>query len=125
MPKSSISPSNLGFLARLRLGWRLLRDPRVPAWPKLVAPIIALLYVVSPVDVIPDFIPVLGQLDDLGVVAITLAVISMLAQWSPPAVVEQHLASLGSAMPAGWRHRTERGNDAEPIEAKYWVDDWK
>lgn len=118
MPNSSMNSLNLGFFSRLRLGWRLLRDPRVPAWPKLVAPIVTLLYVVSPVDVLPDFIPVLGQLDDLGVVAIALAVISMLAQWSPPAIVEQHMASLGASMPAGWRHRTERGDGGEPIEAR-------
>lgn len=125
MKQARIDPFSLGLWTRLRLGWRLLRDPRVPSWPKLLAPVITVLYVVSPVDVIPDFIPVLGQLDDIGVVAITLAIISMLAQWSPAEIVEQHLASLGTTpMTAARRERTYPAGQ-EPIEAKYWVDDWK
>lgn len=31
-----------------------------------------LLYVVSPIDLAPDFLPVIGQLDDLGVIALTV-----------------------------------------------------
>lgn len=125
MKHSGIDTLSLGFWTRLRLGWRLLRDPRVPSWPKLLAPAITLLYVVSPVDVIPDFIPVLGQLDDIGVVAIALAIISMLAQWSPADVVEQHLVNLGSRPMAAARRERTYPAGKEPIEAKYWVDDWK
>lgn len=125
MKHSRIDPLSLGFWTRLRLGWRLLRDPRVPSWPKLLAPVITLLYVVSPVDVIPDFIPVLGQLDDIGVVAIALTIISMLAQWSPVEVVEQHLTNLGSEPTMTTRRERVRPVGQEPIEAKYWVDDWK
>jgi uncharacterized membrane protein YkvA (DUF1232 family) len=47
-----------------RLLWRLLRDPRVPRRTKLVLGA-AVAYVASPVDLIPDFIPVAGLLDDL------------------------------------------------------------
>jgi uncharacterized membrane protein YkvA (DUF1232 family) len=50
---------------------RLLRDERVPVRAKL--PIVLLVpYLASPVDVIPDFIPVLGQLDDAVLVALVL-----------------------------------------------------
>lgn len=45
-----------------------VRDPRVSLWRKL-AGVLAVLYFVSPVDVLPDFIPVLGWLDDLGVLS--------------------------------------------------------
>ena len=121
---------NLGMIDRLRLGWRLLRDPRVPAWPKLVAPTVMAIYVLSPVDFVPDFIPVLGQLDDLGVVTLALAVIGMLAQWSPPEIVREHAAKLGlwdMSEAAARRPRAGRrkgGQQDEPIEAQYWVDDW-
>ena len=47
--------------------WLAARDPRVP-WPaKLIAGAVAA-YALSPIDLIPDFIPVLGYLDDLLIV---------------------------------------------------------
>ena len=54
-----------------RLLYRLLRDPRVAKADKvLVAAVIA--YVASPIDAIPDFIPLAGQVDDLFAVALVL-----------------------------------------------------
>ncbi len=55
----------------VKLVWRLARDPRVPARTKAVLLVIAG-YLVVPVDVIPDFVPGLGQLDDLVVIAFAL-----------------------------------------------------
>jgi uncharacterized membrane protein YkvA (DUF1232 family) len=50
---------------------RLLRDPRVPALSKAVLWLL-LAYIVSPIDIVPDFIPVAGVLDDAVVVALVL-----------------------------------------------------
>lgn len=47
---------------------RYLRDGRVPLWKKL-AGLLAVVYFLSPVDAIPDFIPILGWMDDLGVLS--------------------------------------------------------
>lgn len=47
--------------------WLGARDPRVPPLAKLVAAVVAA-YALSPIDLIPDFIPVLGYLDDLVLV---------------------------------------------------------
>lgn len=47
--------------------WLAARDPRVPWYAKAVAATVAA-YALSPVDLIPDFIPVLGYLDDLIIV---------------------------------------------------------
>ena len=47
--------------------WIAARDPRTPLAAKLVAGAIAA-YALSPIDLIPDFIPVLGYLDDLLIV---------------------------------------------------------
>ena len=55
--------------------WLAARDPRVPWFAKAVAGMVAA-YALSPIDLIPDFIPVLGYLDDLLIVplGIVLAV---------------------------------------------------
>ena len=50
---------------------RLLRDPRVPRRHKLLLGAVAG-YLAFPFDVVPDFIPVAGQLDDALVVALAL-----------------------------------------------------
>ena len=47
--------------------WIAARDPRTPLAAKIIAACVAA-YALSPVDLIPDFIPVLGLLDDLIIV---------------------------------------------------------
>ncbi len=47
--------------------WIAARDPRVPWYAKAVAGCVAA-YALSPIDLIPDFIPVLGYLDDIIIV---------------------------------------------------------
>lgn len=47
--------------------WLAARDPRVPWHAKVVAAVVAA-YALSPIDLIPDFIPVLGYLDDVIIV---------------------------------------------------------
>ena len=71
----------------MQLIWRMFRDPDVPGLAKAVLPLIGL-YVAMPFDLIPDFIPVLGQLDDLLVVALGLGLFLRL---TPRDIVEQHL----------------------------------
>src|SRR6266567_2204826 len=50
---------------------RLRKDPRVPRRAR-VAVVLAGLWVISPIDLIPEFIPVIGPLDDVVVVALAL-----------------------------------------------------
>jgi uncharacterized membrane protein YkvA (DUF1232 family) len=50
---------------------RLRRDPRVPRRAK-VAVVIAGLWVLSPIDLVPEFLPVIGPLDDVVVLALAL-----------------------------------------------------
>ena len=52
--------------------WFLLKDPRTPLAAKLVAGIVVA-YALSPIDLIPDFIPVLGLLDDIILVPLGVA----------------------------------------------------
>ncbi|MBU8898819.1 hypothetical protein DRW03_10385 [Corallococcus sp. H22C18031201] len=68
--------------------FRYVRDPRVPTWRKLVG-VLAVLYFLSPVDAIPDFIPVLGWLDDLGVLsAAALFVVREVQRYQPTSEVQ-------------------------------------
>lgn len=55
----------------LRLLWGLARDSRVAIVDKLLV-LAAAAYIVSPIDVIPDFIPFLGQIDDLYLLILAL-----------------------------------------------------
>jgi uncharacterized membrane protein YkvA (DUF1232 family) len=69
------------------------RDPRVPWYAKALAICVAA-YALSPIDLIPDFIPVLGYLDDLIIVPLgILAAVQMI----PPAVLAEHRAAAMAA----------------------------
>ncbi len=97
-----------------RLVWRLLRDPRLSPWVKLALPGFLLLYLLMPLDFLPDLFPILGQVDDL------LAI--LLAGWlflnlSPRWLVEEHQEVIrGTAA----RSRPAQGRQQGPvIEGKY------
>jgi uncharacterized membrane protein YkvA (DUF1232 family) len=60
--------------------WRALRHPASPSWLKWAVAGLAL-YLVSPVDLLPDFIPLLGMVDDL--VLIPLAIRALLNRLPP------------------------------------------
>ena len=65
--------------------WIAARDPRVP-WPvKTLAAAVAA-YALSPIDLIPDFIPILGYLDDLLIVP---AGIWLVLRLIPPELMQQ------------------------------------
>jgi uncharacterized membrane protein YkvA (DUF1232 family) len=51
--------------------WFALRHPAAPGWLKLSTALIAL-YVLSPIDIIPDVVPVLGVMDDLVLVPLAI-----------------------------------------------------
>jgi uncharacterized membrane protein YkvA (DUF1232 family) len=50
-----------------------MREPRVP-WLIKALPLFATLYLILPLDFLPDVIPLLGQLDDLGIMLVALQV---------------------------------------------------
>jgi uncharacterized membrane protein YkvA (DUF1232 family) len=84
-----------GIRDQLRLSWRLLRDERVPAL-KFALPAFLALYVVSPIDPIPDFLLGLGQVDDIGIViAGVLLLARIIPRLAPGHVVDEHLRDMG------------------------------
>ena len=74
------------LISSIRLVWKLLTDSRVPFWIRIALPL-ALIYVISPIDILPDFIPVMGRVDDI--IAI-VAGIMILLKLAPKKVVNQH-----------------------------------
>jgi uncharacterized membrane protein YkvA (DUF1232 family) len=74
----------------LKLFFRLVFDPRVTFVPKLVV-LGVLAYVVLPTDLVPDFIPGLGQADDIIVV---LAGLKLFLRLCPSEVVQEHVKTI-------------------------------
>ncbi len=80
------------LIKNAQLTWRLLTDGRVPPLLKAI-PVATLLYVIFPLDLAPDFIPGLGQLDDIGAILLGLM---LFIKVCPPELVRQHLQDLAS-----------------------------
>jgi len=76
------------------------RDPRVPWYAKALALAVAA-YAVSPIDLIPDFIPILGYADDLVILPLGILLVVALI---PRDVMAEHRARAGEAMrrPKNW-----------------------
>jgi uncharacterized membrane protein YkvA (DUF1232 family) len=102
-----------GIRNQLRLSWRLLRDERVSAM-KFALPTFLALYVMSPIDPIPDFLLGLGQVDDVGVVIAGILLIARtIPKLAPGHVVDEHLRDMGLGRPgAEPRAETEGVFDA-------------
>ena len=80
----------LSWPAKARLTWRLIRDTRVPKWARGLA-FLPALYLVSPIDLLPDFIPFIGRLDD----ALLFGLVSdQLLRFVPADVLQEHVAAL-------------------------------
>jgi uncharacterized membrane protein YkvA (DUF1232 family) len=97
-----------------RLAWRLFWDRRVPVWTKLIPPA-ALVYLIFPIDLIPDVVVGLGQLDDL---AVLLLGVKLFIELAPPDVVHEHLLALGARIKE-WRVVDEEGEPPAVIEGRY------
>lgn len=75
---------------KAQLAGSLFGDPRLPAYSRL-ALIALVVYLALPIDLIPDFIPVLGQIDDVVMLSLGAALI---LRSLPRGVFEEHLSRL-------------------------------
>ncbi|MBU0491206.1 MAG: DUF1232 domain-containing protein [Chloroflexi bacterium] len=127
-PRQDVTSFFSEIIDNLRLVSRLIMDARVPTWLKAVIPTLVAIYVLSPVDIVPDIIPGLGQLDDIAVV---LLGIKLFIDMSPADVVRQHLDELRSFQSRSYRVTTENPTPKEEkprssagyIETSYTVKD--
>jgi len=98
--RTALRDSDVGRLARrvaalslrrkARLAWRLLTDRRVPLLARAVLPAVVL-YLAMPLDIVPDFIPVVGYLDDLLII---LGAAWLFLRLVPAGVLEEQVAAL-------------------------------
>lgn len=75
-----------GFWFRTQLTWRLLQDERVPLWVKAI-PVVAVLYLFSPIDILPDFLLGFGQIDDFMLI---IGGMELFERMVPSEIVEEH-----------------------------------
>src|SRR5947208_8856638 len=73
--------------------YRAARDPRVPWYTKALAICVAG-YALSPIDLIPDFVPILGYMDDIIIVPLGILIVVKLI---PPEIMAEHRAVAASA----------------------------
>jgi uncharacterized membrane protein YkvA (DUF1232 family) len=91
-------------LKRVRIGHlralgRFFRDPQASLAGKIFVAA-AIVYVISPLDAIPDAIPVIGWLDDLGIIGAALAYLSRVLDRYRHPVIEVAPASVPEPEPA-------------------------
>ena len=85
-----------GIVRDVQALWLAARDPRVPWIAKAVAAVVAA-YALSPIDLIPDFIPVIGYLDDL--VLVPLGILLAVRLVPPELMAEFRAAAAERARP--------------------------
>jgi uncharacterized membrane protein YkvA (DUF1232 family) len=97
-PTLQLGMRGLRFLRHLpnfvRLYWRLFWDARVSLWPKGLL-LLSFLYVLSPIDIIPDVIPFFGEVDDLVVV---IVVCRLFMYMCPREVVQEHVRRIDAGV---------------------------
>ena len=114
-----ITNQNMGFfqdlLYHIKLILRLLGDRRVSFLLKLL-PVAAAIYVISPVDLIPNAVlPVIGALDDALVIWLGT---TLFLELCPSAIVQEHAEALRNAIPSGWRKDAPQEVAGEVIDAE-------
>jgi uncharacterized membrane protein YkvA (DUF1232 family) len=114
-----ISSQNSGFIGNLvvqvKLILRLLRDPRVNFFLKLL-PVAAAIYVISPIDLIPGAVlPFIGALDDAVVIWLGT---SLFLAFCPEDVVREHTNALENVVTGTWKDAPQQKVNDEIIDAE-------
>lgn len=98
------------FAYQLLISWQLIWDRRIPLSNKLL-PLLVLVYILSPVDILPDAFLGPGQLDDLAVFLLGLRLFVSLA---PPAIVEEYRRQLAHVSPSP-QSPTDASDGGSPV----------
>ena len=109
----------LNMTGAARLVARLLMDRRVPLRLKLVLPL-AILYILSPIDLVPDLFGLVGRIDDVIVLVLALAIFLGAA---PREVVQEHLRAGRTASGPGGRDDGRSKDGRDVIDTSYRIVD--
>jgi uncharacterized membrane protein YkvA (DUF1232 family) len=116
--KRNIIPNqNSGFFQNLftqvKLILRLMGDRRVNFWLKIL-PVGALLYLILPIDLVPELaLPVIGYLDDAAVLWIGM---TLFVQLCPAEIVQEHMNALNKVVSATWHDAPQEDGNTEVID---------
>jgi uncharacterized membrane protein YkvA (DUF1232 family) len=118
--KKILKNADRGFfqdlILRGKLILRLMGDKRVNFLLKIL-PVGGLIYLLSPIDLIPDIaLPVIGYLDDAVVIWLCMTLFVALC---PDEVVQEHMNALNKVMNATWRDAPEQNKTDEVIDAEF------
>jgi uncharacterized membrane protein YkvA (DUF1232 family) len=83
----------LPLRSKIALAGSLMRDERIPTGLRFLPPLL-ILYLALPLDLVPDFIPVIGQLDDVLVLLVGGA---LLVKYAPIGVLDERIRQLEAA----------------------------
>ncbi|HXI15284.1 MAG TPA: YkvA family protein [Chloroflexota bacterium] len=87
------------LMAQGLLAWRLMKDGRVPGTAKLILPA-AVLYFISPINLSFQWIPLIGQIDDIAIAAVAL---NAFLKACPQHIVAEHAFRLEEELAASGR----------------------
>src|SRR5688572_23108114 len=79
--------AKLAFFDKISLAGSLIRDERIPLAPRIIA-LALVLYIASPIDLVPDFIPLIGYFDDILIVLVGAG---LLLRSIPRYIIEEHV----------------------------------
>ncbi len=122
-PSPNTHPSTLNELIdNVQLAWKLIRDGRVSPWLRFGIPALVGLYLISPVDFLPDAVLGLGQLDDLAIIWLGL---QMLLRVTPRSIVNEYRNRAPAQRPTSQTNPSDnnKASDADVVDASYRVVD--
>lgn len=105
------------LMMNAQLAWNLMLDRRVPIAIKVMMPALGLLYFLVPLDLLPDVVPFLGQIDD---VVVLLLLVRLFISLAPKDVVAQYRMGASGASQyqstSGGEPRSQADSSSGPRE---------
>lgn len=102
---------------QIRLVFRLVADPEVPFYLKIL-PFITVVYLIVPIDLLPDVAPVLGQIDDI---AFLLVGSKIFLELTPQHIVARHMREIRQ-QDGYWVGETAVAGQPAPLENAIIID---